>query len=65
VFRIELYGPAGGLEFDAVTAASDEPWSKARLTFAAAVRAGSSPTLDAHHGLRLQSLIDRAQRSLA
>ena len=65
VLRIELYGAAGALEFDAVAAAVDEPWSRARLTFAEAVRAGRSPELDAHHGLRLQTLIDRAQRALA
>ncbi len=64
VLRVELYGPAGSLEFDAVAAASDEPWSRARRAFADAVRAGRSPALDAHHGLRLQTLIDRAQRSL-
>jgi predicted dehydrogenase len=65
VLRVELYGPAGALEFDAVAGAADEPWSVARKTFADAVRAGRSPELDAHRGLRLQELIDQAQRALA
>src|SRR6185503_8103413 len=54
VFRVELYGRNGSLEFDAVAAASDEPWSLARRTFADAVRARRSPELDARHGLRIQ-----------
>lgn len=62
--RLELYGDAGMIEFDAVAAAVDEPWSAARRTFADAVRAGRPPELDARHGLRLQELIDRAERSL-
>jgi len=64
VFRIELYGPSGALEFDAVAAATDEPWSLARRTFADAVRSGRSPELDARHGLRIQQLIDRSLRAL-
>jgi predicted dehydrogenase len=64
LFRIELYGPAGALEFDAVTAAVDEPWSHARRTFAAAVRDRRSPELDVRHGVRIQDLIDRSLRAL-
>jgi len=64
VIRCELYGPHGLLEFDAVAGASDEPWSAARRAFAAAVRAGRSPALDVHRGLRLQELIDEATRAL-
>jgi predicted dehydrogenase len=65
VLRVELYGPAGALEFDAVAGAKDEPWSLARRTFADAVRAGRSPELDAHRGLRIQELIDQSQRALS
>ncbi len=66
VFRLELYGPAGALEFDGVAAAAQaEPWSLARRTFADAVRAGRSPALDVHRGLMLQELIDRSLRALA
>jgi predicted dehydrogenase len=64
VFRIELYGPSGALEFDAVAAAADEPWSLARTTFVEAVRRRSPPDLDARHGLRLQELIDLGLRAL-
>ena len=64
VFRVELYGRNGSLEFDAVAAVSDEPWSLARRTFADAVRARRSPELDARHGLRIQELIDRGFRAL-
>ncbi len=64
ICRLDLYGPAGSLAFDAVAASSDPPWPLARRTFAAAVRAGQPPPLDAHHGLALQELIDRALRAL-
>jgi predicted dehydrogenase len=64
VFRCELYGPAGVLEFDAVAGAVDEPWSAARRSFAEAVRSGRPPELDVRHGVRLQELIDRATRAL-
>jgi predicted dehydrogenase len=65
VFRVELYGPAGSLEFDAAAAAREEPWPRARRAFVEAVRAGRPPELDVHRGLRLQELIDRALRALA
>jgi predicted dehydrogenase len=65
VFRVELYGRSGLLEFDAVAAASDEPWSAARRTFTEAVHAGRSPELDARHGLRIQQLIERGLQALA
>lgn len=62
--RFEIYGEDGAIEFDAVAAAVDEPWSAVRRSFAAAVRAGRPPDLDARHGLRLQELIHRAERAL-
>lgn len=65
ICRCEVFGLGGALEFDAVAGARDEPWSLARRTFAEAVRAGRPPELDVRHGLRLQELIDRAQRALA
>jgi predicted dehydrogenase len=64
VLRIELYGPSGALEFDAVAAARDEPWSLARRTFAEAVRTGKSPELDVRRGLEIQELIERARKAL-
>jgi hypothetical protein len=65
ICRLELYGPTGALEFDAVAIASQSPWARVRREFAAAVRSGRPPALDAHRGLELQDLIDRAHRSLA
>ena len=65
ICRLELYGPAGTLEFDGVAASSESPWARVRRTFAEAVRSGHSPEHDAHRGLALQELIDRARRSLA
>jgi predicted dehydrogenase len=64
VFELELYGRQGAIELDAVAAASDEPWSAARRSFADAVRENRPPELDARHGLRLQELIDRALRAI-
>jgi predicted dehydrogenase len=63
-FRLDLYGPAGALEFDAVAASADDPWPAARRSFAEAVRRGRSGELDVHHGVRLQELIDLAARAL-
>jgi predicted dehydrogenase len=64
VFRIELYGTTGALEFDAVEASAEEPWPAVRRAFAAAVRAGRPGPLDVRRGLALQELIDRALGSL-
>ena len=64
VFRVELYGHRGALEFDAVAASAEEPWAEARRRFAAAFHAGRSSALDVRRGLSLQRLIDRALRSL-
>jgi hypothetical protein len=65
VFRLDLYGPHGALEFDAVAVAHEEPWPLARRTFAEAVRTGRSPALDVHRGLMLQRLVDAALVALA
>lgn len=64
VFRVELFGAAVSLEFDAVAAAEDEPWSAARRAFATAVRAGQAGPLDVRCGLRLQELIHRSLDAL-
>jgi predicted dehydrogenase len=63
VWRLELFGESGSLEFDAAAHADAAPWPRVAREFAAAVRAGRSHVLDARHGLRLQELIDRAERS--
>lgn len=64
VFRIELYGSRGALEFDVAAASSEAPWARIRNRFAAAVRARRSSALDVRRGLGIQALIDRAQRAL-
>jgi predicted dehydrogenase len=65
VFRVDLYGPRGTLEFDAVAASVEEPWAEVRRRFAEAYRLGRSAGLDVHRGLSIQRLIDRAMRALA
>ena len=65
VFRVELYGPAGLLEFDGVAAPVEEPWAGVRRRFAEAFHSGLSSALDVRRGLLLQRLIDQAARSLA
>ncbi len=52
------------LGFDAAAHRDTAPWPRVAREFAAAVRAGRPHELDARHGLRLQELIDRAERSL-
>jgi predicted dehydrogenase len=67
IFRVDLYGPNGALELDAVAVAKAETeagWPAARRSFVDAVRTGVPPAIDVRHGLRLQTLIDRATRSL-
>jgi predicted dehydrogenase len=64
VFRIELFGGRGALEFDAAAAAQDEAWPAARRAFADAVRSGRAGAPDVHRGLMLQRLIDAALRVL-
>ncbi len=66
VFRLDLYGPNGALELDAVAVARAETeagWPAARRSFVDAVRAGVPPAIDVRHGLRLQMLIDQATRA--
>jgi predicted dehydrogenase len=65
VFRLDLYGPRGALEFDAVAASAEEPWAEARRQFAGAFWIGRSSALDVKRGLMLQRLIDQALRALA
>jgi predicted dehydrogenase len=65
VFRLALFGERGGLEFDGVAAAAEEPWAEVRRRFAGAFSSGRSSGLDVHRGLLLQRLIDRALRVLA
>ena len=64
VFRLDLYGPAGVLEFDAVAASADDPWSEARRSFVEAVRTGRSPAIDVHRGVLVQGWIERAAAAL-
>ena len=65
IFRLDLFGPRGALEFDAVAASVEEPWAEARRRFAKAFRGGQPGPLEVQRGLLLQRLIDRALRSLA
>ena len=65
VCRLELYGDSGTLAFDVVANSGETPWPRIRAEFAAAVHTGHSPALDAHRGLELQRLIDRALRGVA
>lgn len=64
VFRLDLYGPGGALEFDLVAASGDDALGPARRTFAGAVRAGRPPALDVHRGVELQEIIERALGAL-
>ncbi|MET9498429.1 Gfo/Idh/MocA family oxidoreductase [Streptomyces sp. NPDC006552] len=58
--RVELFGPGPELVYDTAGIDHDECWPVLRREFAEAVRAGRSGELDAHRGLRLQRLLDRA-----
>ncbi len=70
VWELALYGPSGSLELrkptDPRTVEAERAATVAtiRREFAAAVRAGEPPPLDARRGLELQRLIDAAARSL-
>jgi predicted dehydrogenase len=64
VFRIEVYGEAGVVEFDGVAAAHEPPWPAARRAFAASVRSGRAGELDVRRGLALQEVIERALSAL-
>lgn len=65
VCKLELFGASGTIAFDVIASSGETPWSRIRAEFVAAVRAGKSPALDAHRGLELQRLIDRAMRAIA
>lgn len=65
VFRVELYGPRGVIEFDAVAAAADDPLAAARRAFADAVREGRPAELDVRRGVALQERIEQARAALA
>ncbi|NYE50302.1 putative dehydrogenase [Spinactinospora alkalitolerans] len=60
--RVELYGPDEELVYDTGGIDHDECWPVLRREFAAAVRSGTPPELDAQRGLRLQELLDMAAR---
>jgi predicted dehydrogenase len=64
VWRLDLFAESGTLGFDAATHRDTAPWPRVAREFAHAVRTGRPHVLDARHGLRLQELIDRAERSL-
>jgi predicted dehydrogenase len=65
VFRLDLFGPRGALEFDAVAASVEDPWDDMRQRFASAYRDGRSAGIDVRRGLVLQRLIDHAMRALS
>lgn len=64
-FMIELYGPAGALEFDAVAASTEDPWPNVRRRFAEAFHLGVAGSLDVQRGVVLQRYIEMALRALA
>ncbi|WP_067964364.1 Gfo/Idh/MocA family protein [Nocardiopsis trehalosi] len=57
---IELYGPEETLVLDGDAMDHDQCWPVLRREFAAAVRTGTPPDLDARRGLRLQELLELA-----
>jgi predicted dehydrogenase len=60
--RVELFGRHPALVFDGGALDHEESWPVLRREFATAVRSGRSGELDAHRGLRLQTLIAQALR---
>ncbi|WP_338693032.1 Gfo/Idh/MocA family oxidoreductase [Streptomyces sp. Q6] len=60
--RVELFGPGPELVYDTAEIDHEECWPVLRREFATAVRAGRSGELDAHRGLVLQRLLERAGR---
>ncbi|MFD9466835.1 Gfo/Idh/MocA family protein [Streptomyces sp. NPDC060027] len=60
ITRIELFGRHPELVFDGGALDHEESWPVLRREFATAVRSGRSGELDAHRGLRLQTLIAQA-----
>lgn len=65
LFRFELHGPRGALEFDARAPGEENGWAHVRAAFAATVRAAVPHALDVRRGLHLQELIDTAARAAA
>jgi predicted dehydrogenase len=63
--RVELFGPDTDLTYDSSGLDPADARPVLRREFAAAVRSGRSPELDAARGLRLQELLDTAARSAA
>ncbi|MFJ6838735.1 Gfo/Idh/MocA family protein [Streptomyces sp. NPDC091209] len=63
ITRIELFGRHPELVFDGGALDHEESWPVLRREFATAVRSGRSGGLDAHRGLRLQTLIAQALES--
>lgn len=64
VFRLDLYGEQGALEFDAVAASVESPWAEVRRRFAESCRAGRSSAIDVNRGVEIQRLIERAGKAL-
>ncbi|PBC65800.1 oxidoreductase [Streptomyces sp. Tue6028] len=60
ITRIELFGRHPELVFDGSALDHEESWPVLRREFATAVRTGRSGELDAHRGLRLQTLMAQA-----
>jgi len=63
-FTIELYGPSGLLEFDAVAASGEDPWPSALRRFAEAYHRGVSGDLDVRRGWVLQRYIEMGLQAL-
>jgi predicted dehydrogenase len=64
VCRVELYGERGSVVADPITV-DGETWTTIVREFATTVRQGGGHPLDARHGLRLQEIIQAAERDLA
>lgn len=60
--RVELFGPGDELVYDTAGIDHEECWPVLRREFATAVRTGTGTGIDAAHGLRIQTLLDRAAR---
>lgn len=63
-FRVEICGTEGTAFIDE-TAVGPETWPTLLREFAGTVRSGEAHPLDAQHGLRIQTIIDAAERSLS
>ena len=63
-FKIDLYGPSGLLEFDAVAASGEDPWPNVRARFAEALHLGVAGELDVRRGVVLQRYIEMGLQAL-